>query len=111
MNGWSIPSRGSILPASADQSCAVCGSRDWSWFYLLLRAPEWVQRRGWFANWFMVLCDDCHVEWERGLEGPLRNRWESNAEPLGRPSFEEYREVVLAMQSEPPLTRAAAIGT
>jgi hypothetical protein len=64
-----VPVRDEIVPLSDPQSCAVCSAQDWSWLYLLLTAQEWVQGLGWFANWFVVLCDECHEAWERGPRG------------------------------------------
>jgi hypothetical protein len=92
-----------------EQHCAICGCPEWSWLLLLLRAPEWVQQLGWFANWFVALCDDCADAWERRAEDLLRSRWEASAEREfgGGPDFDEYRAVLLAMQSDPPLPRSA----
>ena len=113
MHGWRIPTRAEILPVSGAQSCAVCGARDWSWLYLLLNAPDWVQRRGWFASWFVVMCDGCQAAWEQGSEEVLRVRWalnDAHTDGPSGPGLDEWRDVVTAMQSEPPMTRAAATG-
>lgn len=98
-----------MLPVSEAQSCAICGDRDWRWLYLLLNAPEWVQERRWFANWFIAVCEPCHQVWDEN--DALRLRWEMNDEIQdfdAVPDFDEYRRVVSAMQSEPPLPRATA---
>ena len=111
MSAWRIPDREEILPVSTAQSCAICGTNDWSWLILLLNAPDWVQQRGWFANWFIALCDDCHEPWEQGRDDVLRSRWNTNEEHAlqhGGPGFDEYREVVVAMQSEPAVERSVA---
>lgn len=87
----------------------MCGDVAWQWVYLLLDAPQWVQERGWFANWFIVVCDACHEAW--GDDEALRVRWDLNdahADPGRVPDFDEYRRVVAAMQSEPPLSRVQA---
>jgi hypothetical protein len=91
------------------QHCPICGGSEWSWLLLLLRAPEWVQHLGWFGNWFVALCDDCAAAWQQEDDDVLRARWEGSPdrEFVGGPDFEEYRAVLLAMQSEPPLPRSA----
>ena len=99
-----------MLPVSDAQSCAICGDEDWQWLYPLLNAPEWVQELGWFANWFLAVCDSCHQGWDD--DGALRTRWAMNDEHQdfdAVPDFNEYRRVVAAMQSEPPLPRATAV--
>lgn len=107
---WRVPSRNELLPVSEAQSCAICGDADWRWLYLLLNAPQWVQECGWFANWFIATCDSCHQAW--GDDDTLRMRWKLNDEhhdPDDVPDFDEYRRVIAAMQSEPPMPRAAAV--
>ena len=100
MRPWRIPSRSELLPVSVAQSCAICADGDWQWLYLLLNAPDWVQERGWFTNWFIAVCEPCHRTWENG--DALRVRWDMSDEHQDAdavPDFSEYRRVVAAMQS------------
>ena len=92
---WQIPSKGELLPVSELQSGAICGEGDWKWLHLLLNAPEWVQELGWLANWFITTCGTCQRLW-------------NDDDHAGR-GFEEYRRVIAAMQSEPPLPRLDAV--
>ena len=106
MTEWQIPPRESLLPVSPDQSCAVCGREDWSWFYFLLSRPEWVRTVGWFPNWFVVMCSTCHHNWETGQRAALEAAWhEEHGDQT--PDLEAYIAVVTAMQSEPPVERSA----
>jgi hypothetical protein len=106
---WRVPSRSELLPVSEAQSCCICGDGDWRWLRLLLNAPAWVQEVGWFANWFVAVCQPCEQVWDN--DEALRLRWEMNGEHQAGavPDFDEYRRVVSAMQSEPPLRRAVAV--
>ena len=110
VRSWRVPSRSEVLPISDGQSCAICSDDAWQWIYLLLNAPQWVQERGWFGNWFIALCEPCHQLWDD--DDAIRLRWELNDEhqdPEALPDFNEYRRVVAAMRSEPALPRALAV--
>ena len=106
---WRIPARAEIFPVAPEQSCPACGSDEWSWLLLLLEAPEWVQSRGWFANWSIALCGECHLGVATG-----RGR-----RPAGEVSCSTTRTCSLAgrtstrsarwcrrWQSEPPMPRS-----
>jgi hypothetical protein len=93
--GWRIPRREELFPIDPQQRCIICGSEDWRFVYLLLNAPEWVQRLSWVVNWFVVMCGPCHAAFESGDDTALD-------------STAEFLEVLRARVSEPPLSREAA---
>ena len=104
---WQIPSKGELLPVSELQSGAICGEGDWKWLHFLLNAPEWVQELGWLANWFITTCGTCQRLWND--DDAFLVRWRMNDDDHAGRGFEEYRRVIAAMQSEPPLPRLDAV--
>ena len=104
---WQVPSKRELLPVSELQSCAICGQGDGKWLHLLLNAPAWVQELGWFANWFITTCGTCQRLWND--DDALLVRWRMNDDDHAGRGFEEYRRVIAAMQSEPPLPRLDAV--
>jgi hypothetical protein len=106
MAGWVMKQKADLLPILDEQHCFFCDSKQWSWVYLLLNAPDWVQRLPWVINWFVVTCDRCHDDLADKRLEPLATRW--NASEFHRHDFAEVIEVFSARLSEPPLTRAEA---
>ncbi|MGY1641978.1 hypothetical protein ACI782_12710 [Geodermatophilus sp. SYSU D00703] len=66
VDGRRGPRREELLPIAAEQSCIICGSRNWRFVHLLVQAPQWVQALPWDADWFVALCDPCHERHESG---------------------------------------------
>ena len=98
--GWHFPQREELFPIAPEQSCIFCGSEEWRYVYLLLKAPQWVQELPWVINWFVAVCSPCHAAYQAGDEALLAARGGG-----GSPHFTELLAVIKARLSESPVAR------
>jgi hypothetical protein len=103
--GWRVPQREELFPIAAEQSCAICGSQDWRYVYLLLNTPQWVQALPWVVNWFMALCGPCHAAYQSGDDVTLAAAYEQSDRSASSPDVTELLHVLRARSSEPPVSR------
>jgi hypothetical protein len=104
------PAREDLLPVSTGNHCLFCGSRDWTWVYLLGNEPDWIKQLGWTFGWHVFMCDACHDYYEGGDDASLVRAHLNQPEPEADESEAvQWVRVVRARQSEPAIPRAEAI--
>ena len=93
-----------VLPVSDAQSCAVCGSDDWSWLY-----PLTLKTRGAIAcGPFWAACDGCQKALETGWNEAIIARHASITSEDAEWFAEDALPAFHAARLGAPLTRAAA---
>ena len=106
--GWHVPPRDELFPVDDQQSCIICGDKDWKYVYLLLNTPQWVQALPWAINWFVVLCGPCNAYFQTRDDVALAIAYERSDRGTSSPDVAELLTAIRARSSEPPVPREDA---